>query len=161
VIKLLPCDHEVMGSSPENSLLQTCRERLCKSQSGHTLHGSYASGSYVPYYYYYYGGGGVGGGGGGVGAVVKLLPCDHEVETASFRNAGKCYVHKTQSGWPYPSPDPAQAGAMCTGLPFIYYLLKHMEHRLCFLCGVVLYLVVNLFSILHNFILFSVNIFFA
>jgi hypothetical protein len=26
--KLLPCDHEVMGSSPENSLLQKCRERL-------------------------------------------------------------------------------------------------------------------------------------
>jgi hypothetical protein len=114
----------------------------------------------LPYYYYYYYYYYCGGGGGG-GAVVKLLPCDHEVETASFRNAGKCYVHKTQSGWPYPSPDPAQAGAMCTGLPFIYYLLKHMKHRLCFLCGVVLYLVVNLFSILHNFILFSVNIFFA
>jgi hypothetical protein len=28
VIKLLPCDHEIMGSSPENSLLQKCRERL-------------------------------------------------------------------------------------------------------------------------------------
>jgi hypothetical protein len=28
VVKLLPCDHEVMGSSPENSLLQKCRERL-------------------------------------------------------------------------------------------------------------------------------------
>jgi hypothetical protein len=55
----------------------------------------------LPYYYYYCGGGG--GGGGGGGAVVKLLPCDHEVEIASFRNAGKCYVHKTQSGWPYPS----------------------------------------------------------
>jgi hypothetical protein len=27
VVKLLPCDHEVMGSS-ENSLLQKCRERL-------------------------------------------------------------------------------------------------------------------------------------
>jgi hypothetical protein len=27
-IKLLPCDHEVMDSSPGNSLLQKCRERL-------------------------------------------------------------------------------------------------------------------------------------
>ena len=27
-VKLLPCDHEVMGSSPGNSLLQKCRERL-------------------------------------------------------------------------------------------------------------------------------------
>jgi hypothetical protein len=28
VIKLLPCDHEIMGSSPGNSLLQKCREML-------------------------------------------------------------------------------------------------------------------------------------
>jgi hypothetical protein len=28
VVKLLPCDHEVMGSSPRNSLLQKCREML-------------------------------------------------------------------------------------------------------------------------------------
>jgi hypothetical protein len=30
-VKLLPCDHEVMGStvSAGNSLLQKCRERLC------------------------------------------------------------------------------------------------------------------------------------
>jgi hypothetical protein len=27
-VKLMPCDHEVMGSSPGNSLLQKCRERL-------------------------------------------------------------------------------------------------------------------------------------
>jgi E1A/CREB-binding protein len=27
-VKLLPCDHEVMGSSPGNSLLQKCREKL-------------------------------------------------------------------------------------------------------------------------------------
>jgi len=26
--ELLPCDHEVMGSSPGNSLLQKCRKRL-------------------------------------------------------------------------------------------------------------------------------------
>jgi hypothetical protein len=26
---LVSCDHEVMGSSPENSLLQKCGERLC------------------------------------------------------------------------------------------------------------------------------------
>jgi hypothetical protein len=28
-VKLLPCDHEVMGLSPGNNLLQNCRERLC------------------------------------------------------------------------------------------------------------------------------------
>jgi hypothetical protein len=28
-VKLLPCNHEVMGSSPENSLLYKCREKLC------------------------------------------------------------------------------------------------------------------------------------
>jgi hypothetical protein len=27
-VKLLSCDHEVMGSSPENNLLQKCRERM-------------------------------------------------------------------------------------------------------------------------------------
>jgi hypothetical protein len=27
-VKLLPCDHEVMGSSPGNNLLQKCREML-------------------------------------------------------------------------------------------------------------------------------------
>jgi hypothetical protein len=27
-VKLLPCDHEVMGFSPRNSLLKKCRERL-------------------------------------------------------------------------------------------------------------------------------------
>jgi hypothetical protein len=27
-VKLLPCDHEVMGSSLENSLLQKCKARL-------------------------------------------------------------------------------------------------------------------------------------
>jgi hypothetical protein len=28
VVKMLPCDHEVMGSSPRNNLLQKCKERL-------------------------------------------------------------------------------------------------------------------------------------
>jgi hypothetical protein len=28
-VKLLHCNHEVMGSSPGNGLLQKCRERLC------------------------------------------------------------------------------------------------------------------------------------
>jgi hypothetical protein len=35
-------------------------------------------------------------------AMIKLLPCDHEVMDSSpgktCRNAAKCYVHKTQSG---------------------------------------------------------------
>jgi hypothetical protein len=29
-VKLFLCDHEVMGSSPKNNLLQKCREELCK-----------------------------------------------------------------------------------------------------------------------------------
>ena len=38
VVKPLPCDHEVTGSSPGNSLLQKCRERLrTKDPSGRTL----------------------------------------------------------------------------------------------------------------------------
>jgi len=38
VVKLLPCDHEVTGSSPGNSHLQKCRERLrTKDPSGRTL----------------------------------------------------------------------------------------------------------------------------
>jgi hypothetical protein len=28
-VKLLPCDHESMDSSPENSLLHKCMKRLC------------------------------------------------------------------------------------------------------------------------------------
>jgi hypothetical protein len=38
MVKLLPCEQEVMGS-PRNTLLQKCRERLhtCKTQSGRTL----------------------------------------------------------------------------------------------------------------------------
>jgi hypothetical protein len=36
--KLLPCDHEVVGSSSGNSFLQKCRKRLHnKTQSGRTL----------------------------------------------------------------------------------------------------------------------------
>jgi hypothetical protein len=37
VVKLLPCDHEVMGLNPENNLLQKCRERVHETQSGWTL----------------------------------------------------------------------------------------------------------------------------
>ena len=38
MVKLLPCDHEVTGSSSVNSLLQKCRERLrTKDPSGRTL----------------------------------------------------------------------------------------------------------------------------
>jgi hypothetical protein len=32
-VKLLPCDQEVMGSNPEISLLQKCKERLRTSDS--------------------------------------------------------------------------------------------------------------------------------
>jgi hypothetical protein len=48
VVKLLPCDHEVMGSSPGNNLLYKCRKGCVqKSQSGRTLPGLYAGRSYV------------------------------------------------------------------------------------------------------------------
>jgi hypothetical protein len=51
--------------------------------------------------------------------VVKLLPCDHEVTSSSHGNSllQKCRERlrtKDQSGRD-PSPDPAQAGATCTG----------------------------------------------
>ena len=59
MVKLLPCDHEVTGSSPGNSLLQKCRERL----------------------------------------------------------------RTIDPKWSDPSPDPAQAGATCTGLPFFSSLV--------------------------------------
>jgi hypothetical protein len=37
-VKLMPCDHEVMGSSPGSNLLQKCRERLhTYDQSGQPL----------------------------------------------------------------------------------------------------------------------------
>jgi hypothetical protein len=46
--KLLPCDHEVMGSSPGNSLLQKCRERLyIRTKVVGPFLGPYVSGSYV------------------------------------------------------------------------------------------------------------------
>jgi hypothetical protein len=38
-VRLLPCDHEVMDSSPKNSLLQKCRKGCVhKTQSGRILH---------------------------------------------------------------------------------------------------------------------------
>jgi hypothetical protein len=44
----MPCDHEVMGSSPENSLLQKCRERLyTKPKVVGPFPGPGASGGYV------------------------------------------------------------------------------------------------------------------
>jgi hypothetical protein len=48
-VKLLPCNHEVMGSSPENRLLQKCRERLCtlRPKVVRPFPGPCASGSYV------------------------------------------------------------------------------------------------------------------
>ena len=48
MVKLLPCDHEVTGSSPGTSLLQKCRERLRtkKTQVVGPFPGPCASGSY-------------------------------------------------------------------------------------------------------------------
>ena len=56
---------------------------------------------------------------GSLGAVVKLLPCDHEVMGSSPRNSllQKCRerLRTIDPKWSDPSPDPAQAGATCTG----------------------------------------------
>jgi hypothetical protein len=40
-VKLLPCDHEVMGSSSGNNLLQKCRERLLPKVVRPCVSGSY------------------------------------------------------------------------------------------------------------------------
>ena len=56
--------------------------------------------------------------------MVKLLPCDHEVTGSSLGNnlLQKCRerLRTIDPKWSDPSPDPAQAGATCTGLPFFY-----------------------------------------
>src|SRR3954466_7331927 len=61
---------------------------------------------------------------GSLGAVVKLLPCDHEVTGSSLGNSllQKCRerLRTIDPKWSDPSPDPAQAGATCTGLPFFF-----------------------------------------
>jgi hypothetical protein len=48
-VKLLPCDHEVMGLIPGNSLLQKCRERhaYMRPKVAGPFPGPCASGSYV------------------------------------------------------------------------------------------------------------------
>ena len=60
---------------------------------------------------------------GSLGAAVKLLPCDHEVTGSSPGNSllQKCRerLRTKDPVWSDPSPDPAQAGATCTGLPFL------------------------------------------
>ena len=59
---------------------------------------------------------------GSLGAAVKLLPSDHEVTGSSPGNSllQKCRerMRIIDPKWSDPSPDPAQAGATCTGLPF-------------------------------------------
>jgi hypothetical protein len=57
---------------------------------------------------------------GSLGAVIKLLPCNHEVmgskvmENPLVEMQGKnAYLRSKVVG---PFPDPAQAGATCTGL---------------------------------------------
>ena len=56
---------------------------------------------------------------GSLSAVVKLLPCDHEVTGSSPGNSllQKCRerLRTIDPKWSDPSPDPAQAGATCTG----------------------------------------------
>ena len=58
---------------------------------------------------------------GSPSAAVKLLPCDHEVTGSSPGNSllQKCRerLRTIDPKWSDPSPDPAQAGATCTGLP--------------------------------------------
>ena len=50
--------------------------------------------------------------------MLKLLPCDHEVTGKSWKQPlaemhGKAAYKRPK--WSDPSPDPAQAGATCTG----------------------------------------------
>lgn len=60
---------------------------------------------------------------GSLGAAVELLPCDHEVTGSSPGNSllQKCRerLRTKDPKWSDPFPDPAQAGATCTGLPFM------------------------------------------
>ena len=63
---------------------------------------------------------------GSLGAVVKLLPCDHEVTGSSPGNSllQKCRerLRTIDPKWSDPSPDPAQVGATCTGAaPFFIH----------------------------------------
>lgn len=59
---------------------------------------------------------------GSLGAAVKLLPCDQEVTGSSPGNSllHKCRerLHTIDPKWSDSSPDPSQAEATCTGLPF-------------------------------------------
>src|SRR3954469_23221584 len=65
---------------------------------------------------------------GSLGAVVKLLPCDHEVTGSSPGNSllQKCRerLRTIDPKWSDPSPDPEQAGATCTGLPFFFRIVS-------------------------------------
>jgi hypothetical protein len=60
---------------------------------------------------------------GNPGATVKLLPCDQEVVVSSPRNSflqqcrGRLFTLNPK--WSGLSPDPAQVGATCIGLPFL------------------------------------------
>ena len=62
---------------------------------------------------------------GSLGAVVKLLPCDQEVTGSSPGNSllQKCRerLRTIDPKWSDPSPDPAQAGATCTGAALFGY----------------------------------------
>ena len=62
---------------------------------------------------------------GSLGTVVKLLPCDLEITGLSPGTSllQKCRerLRTKRPKWSDPSPDPAQAGATCTGLPFFIY----------------------------------------
>ena len=63
---------------------------------------------------------------GSLGAMVKLLPCDHEVMGSSPGNSllQKCRerLRTIDPKWSDPSLDPAQAGATCTRLPFLFWI---------------------------------------
>ena len=71
---------------------------------------------------------------GSLGAVVKLLPCDHEVMGSSPGNSllQKCRerLRTIDPKWSDPSLDPAQAGATCTRLPFNAYCLNQTKKML-------------------------------
>ena len=73
---------------------------------------------------------------GSLGAVVKLLPCDHEVMGSSPGNSllQKCRerLRTIDPKWSDPSLDPAQAGATCTRLPYFDFASLSMTQTCCF-----------------------------
>ena len=64
---------------------------------------------------------------GSLGTAVKLLPCSSP-QNSHLENCRKGLRTKDPK-WSDPSLDPAQAGAMCTGLPFFYMYAQYVAYK--------------------------------